>query len=60
MVVAGTIVAMDNSPLAGVQIGLAKPRSSPGDKLEFVGSLTSTRDNGEFRFQGTLPAGATS
>ena len=57
VVVAGTVMAMDNTPLAGVQIGLAKPRSSPGDELKFVGSLTSTRDNGEFRFQGTRPAG---
>jgi len=57
VVVAGTVVAMDNSPLAGVQIGLARPRSSPGEEPQFVGSLTSTRDNGEFRFQGTRPAG---
>ena len=57
VVVSGTVVAMDNSPLSGVQIGLARPRSSPGEEPQFVGSLTSTRDNGEFRFQGTRPAG---
>ncbi len=57
VVVAGMVVAMDNTPLAGVQIGLARPRSSPGEEPRFVGSLTSTRDNGEFRFQGTRPAG---
>ena len=57
VVVAGTVVAMDNSPLAGVQLGLAKPRSSPGEEPEFVGSLTSTRDNGEFRFHGNRPPG---
>jgi signal transduction histidine kinase/DNA-binding response OmpR family regulator/ligand-binding sensor domain-containing protein len=57
VVVAGTVVAMDNTPLSGVQIGLARPRSSPGEEPQFVGTLTSTRDNGEFRFQGTRPAG---
>jgi signal transduction histidine kinase/CheY-like chemotaxis protein/ligand-binding sensor domain-containing protein len=55
--VAGTVVAMDNTPLTGVQIGLATPRSSPGEDPQFVGTLTSTRDNGEFRFLGTRPAG---
>jgi hypothetical protein len=32
VVVAGTVVAMDNTPLAGVKLGLAKPRSSPGEE----------------------------
>ncbi|MGI8603642.1 MAG: response regulator [Verrucomicrobiales bacterium] len=54
---AGTVVAMDNTPLAGVQLGLAKPRLSQGEEPEFVGSLTSTRDNGEFRFYINRPAG---
>jgi signal transduction histidine kinase/DNA-binding response OmpR family regulator len=57
LIVAGTVVAMDNTPLAGVQLGLAAPRSSPGEEPQFVGSLTSTRDNGEFRFHATRPAG---
>jgi len=57
VVVAGTMMALDNTPLPGVQLGLAKPRSSPGEEPEFVGSLTSTHDNGEFRFHGTRPAG---
>jgi signal transduction histidine kinase/CheY-like chemotaxis protein/ligand-binding sensor domain-containing protein len=57
LVVAGTVVAMDNTPLAGVQLGLAAPRSSPGDEPQFVGTLTSTRDNGEFRFHGNRPPG---
>ena len=48
---------MDNSPLAGVEIGLAKPRSSPGEEPEFVGSLTATHDNGEFRFYINRPPG---
>ena len=55
--VAGTIVAMDNSPLAGIQVGLAKPRSSPGEDPQFVGALTATRENGEFQFLGTRPPG---
>jgi signal transduction histidine kinase/CheY-like chemotaxis protein/ligand-binding sensor domain-containing protein len=57
VVISGTVMAMDNTPLSGVQLGLAKPRSSPGEDPQFVGSLSATRDNGEFRFQGTRPAG---
>jgi hypothetical protein len=57
VVLAGTVVAMDNSPLAGVQLGLARPRSSPGAEPEFVGTFTSTRANGEFRFLGNRPEG---
>ncbi|HXJ60859.1 MAG TPA: two-component regulator propeller domain-containing protein [Verrucomicrobiae bacterium] len=55
--VAGTLVAMDNSPLGGIQLGLAKPRSSPGEDPQFVGSKTVTRENGEFRFLGNRPPG---
>ncbi len=55
--VAGTVTAMDNSPLAGVRLGLAKPRSSPGESPEFVGSLATTLENGEFSFYGNRPAG---
>jgi signal transduction histidine kinase/CheY-like chemotaxis protein/ligand-binding sensor domain-containing protein len=57
VVVAGTVVALDNTPLTGVQLGLAKPRTSPGEEPQFVGSLTFTRDNGEFRFLGNRPPG---
>jgi ligand-binding sensor domain-containing protein len=57
VVVSGTVVAMDNTPLPGVQLGLARPRSSPGEEPEFVGSLVSTRENGEFRFLGNRAAG---
>jgi signal transduction histidine kinase/CheY-like chemotaxis protein/ligand-binding sensor domain-containing protein len=57
VIIAGTVMAMDNTPLNGVQLGLAKPRSSPGEDPQFVGSLTSTRDNGEFRFHGNRLAG---
>ncbi len=57
VVAAGTVVAMDNTPLVGVQLGLAEPRSSPGEEPRFAGSLTPTSDNGEFRFHGTRPAG---
>ena len=54
---AGTVTAMDNMPLAGVKIGLARPRASPGEEPEFVGLTTATGDNGEFHFQGTQPTG---
>ena len=57
VVVSGTVAAMDNTPLSGVQLGLAKPRSSEGGEPEFAGPLTSTRENGEFRFLGNRPAG---
>jgi hypothetical protein len=60
VVVAGTVVAMDNTPLAGLQLGLAKPRSSPGEEPQFVGSLASTRDNGEFHFKELVRRAATS
>src|SRR5262249_23504132 len=52
-----TVVAMDNTPLAGVQLGLARPRTSPGEDPTFAGSLISTRDNGEFRFLANHPPG---
>jgi signal transduction histidine kinase/CheY-like chemotaxis protein/ligand-binding sensor domain-containing protein len=55
--VAGTLAAMDNSPLPGVRLGLAKSRSSPGESPEFVGSTTTTRDDGSFRFLGNRAAG---
>lgn len=55
--VAGTLTAMDNSPLSGVKIGLAKPRASPGESFEFVGSTTTTRDDGSFRFLGNRAPG---
>jgi hypothetical protein len=57
VVVTGTLAAMDNTPLGGLPLGLAKPRSSPGEDPEFVGALTFTRENGEFRFHGTRPPG---
>ena len=57
IVLAGTIMGMDNTPLAGVQLGLAALRSSPGEDPEFIGSFTSTRENGEFRFLANRPAG---
>jgi signal transduction histidine kinase/CheY-like chemotaxis protein/ligand-binding sensor domain-containing protein len=47
---AGTVAAIDNSPLPGIRLGLAKPRSSPGESPEFVGSMTTTRDDGSFVF----------
>jgi len=56
-VIAGTVIAMDNSPLAGIRLGLAKPRSSPGESPEFVGAMTTTRENGSFRFLGNRAAG---
>ena len=40
IVVSGTVVAMDNTPLAGVPLGLAKPRASAADAPEFSGPLT--------------------
>jgi signal transduction histidine kinase/CheY-like chemotaxis protein/ligand-binding sensor domain-containing protein len=57
VVLGGMVVAMDNTPLARVELGLAKPRSSPDEEPEFAGSLTSTRENGEFRFYVNRPAG---
>ena len=58
VVVSGILMALDNSPLGGMELGLAKPRAAPEDPPgEFVGPLTSTRDNGEFRFTGNRPAG---
>jgi signal transduction histidine kinase/CheY-like chemotaxis protein/ligand-binding sensor domain-containing protein len=57
VVLAGAVVAMDNSPLPGISLGLAKPRSSPGEHPEFVGARVSTRENGEFRFHGNRPVG---
>jgi signal transduction histidine kinase/CheY-like chemotaxis protein/ligand-binding sensor domain-containing protein len=57
VVLAGTVVAMDNTPFPGVRLGLAKPRSSPGAEPEFAGSLTATSDNGEFSFYVNRPAG---
>src|SRR5262249_51619060 len=56
-VVGGTVVALDNVPLAGVRLGLAKPRSSPGESPEFVGSMTTTREDGSFRFLPNRAAG---
>ena len=59
VILSGILTAMDNTPLAGVQLGMATPRSSPGEEPQFAGALTSTRDNGEFRFPDTRtrPAG---
>ena len=57
VILSGILTALDNTPLAGVQLGMATPRSSPGEEPQFAGSLTSTRDNGEFRFQGKRPTG---
>jgi signal transduction histidine kinase/ligand-binding sensor domain-containing protein len=56
--VAGTILEMDNTPLAGLTVGLAKPRTSPGEEPQFVGPRTTTRENGEFRFLANRPAGS--
>ncbi len=56
-VIAGTLLSMDSTPLAHVKIGLAKPRSSPGDAPEFVRSPVTTGENGEFQFNRTYPAG---
>ncbi|HWB06717.1 MAG TPA: response regulator [Verrucomicrobiales bacterium] len=51
----GVATAMDNSPLAGLRVGLALPRTSPDSKPEFVGQLTETREKGDFRFIASPP-----
>jgi signal transduction histidine kinase/CheY-like chemotaxis protein/ligand-binding sensor domain-containing protein len=56
-VIAGTVAAMDNTPLTGVRLGLAKPRSSPGEAPEFIGATTTTREDGSFRFLANRAAG---
>jgi signal transduction histidine kinase/ligand-binding sensor domain-containing protein len=48
---------LDNTPLPGVQLILARPHSSPGEEPVPVGSPTFTQDNGEFRFQGNRETG---
>ena len=55
--VAGTVTAMDNTPLARVRLGLASPRSSPGETPRLVGSTTSTREDGSFHFLGNRAPG---
>ncbi len=56
-VIGGSLLALDNTPLVGMQIGLAAVRSAADEVPRFTGAMTTVRENGEFQFLGNRPPG---